>query len=68
MSWFQLAKIQLTIFSSTLSNGAKYLKSGAVTAVRSNRFPVERHAGAASFSSVITFDVLMVSVTFYWHV
>jgi hypothetical protein len=23
---------------------------------------------AASFSSVIAFDVLMVSVTFYWHV
>src|SRR4051812_34595647 len=30
---------RLTTLSSALSDGAKYLKSGAVTAVRLNRFP-----------------------------
>jgi hypothetical protein len=30
---------RLTIFSSALSDGAKYLKNGAVAAVRLNRFP-----------------------------
>jgi hypothetical protein len=30
---------RLTTFSSALSDGAKYLNSGAVTAVRLNRFP-----------------------------
>jgi len=32
-------KIWVTIFSSASPDGAKYLKSGAVTAVRLNRFP-----------------------------
>jgi hypothetical protein len=37
---FQLAKFSVTIFSSALSDGAKYLNSGAVViAVRLNRFP-----------------------------
>ena len=31
--------MRLTTLSSALSDGAKYLKSGAVTAVRLNRFP-----------------------------
>jgi hypothetical protein len=31
--------IGLTIFSSALAPGAKYLKNGAVAAVRLNRFP-----------------------------
>jgi hypothetical protein len=38
-SRFRLANVRVTKLSSALSDGAKYLKSGALAAVQLNRFP-----------------------------